>query len=147
MKRDSRLSTVLHGLLHMAQADMAMTSDVLAACMGTNPVVVRRNMGLLRKAGIVSSTKGHSGGWRIVADLDTITLRDLHDALGEPAVFAIGIRNAQTECLVEQAVNAALDETLTEAEALLLRRFETITLGQLAEDFSTRFAGRHPPGR
>src|SRR5690606_38858328 len=42
MKRDSRLSSVLHALLHMAAHDAPMTSEVLARCMGTNPVVVRR---------------------------------------------------------------------------------------------------------
>ena len=48
MKRDSRLSWVLHALLHMSQADRSITSDQLAGWMDTNPVVVRRTMGLLR---------------------------------------------------------------------------------------------------
>ena len=52
MKRDSRLSLVLHALLHMAQRDDSMTSEQLAACLNTNPVVVRRTLGLLRQAGI-----------------------------------------------------------------------------------------------
>lgn len=44
MKRDSRLSSVLHALLHMAEQEEPMTSDALARCLGTNPVVVRRTM-------------------------------------------------------------------------------------------------------
>src|SRR4028118_1044270 len=52
MKRDSRLSSVLHVLLHMAEHDGLMTSEVLARCLGTNPVVVRRTMGLPREAGV-----------------------------------------------------------------------------------------------
>ncbi|NMW23581.1 transcriptional regulator, partial [Rhodanobacter denitrificans] len=35
MKRDSRLSAVLHALLHMAERDAPMTSDALAQCLGT----------------------------------------------------------------------------------------------------------------
>src|SRR5690606_29438879 len=108
MKRDSRLSSVLHALLPMAEQDGPVTSETLALCLGTNPVVVRRTMGYLRQAGIVTSERGHAGGWRIHADLGSVTLRQLHEALGEPATFAIGNRNETPECLVEQTVNAAL---------------------------------------
>ncbi|MFA5490654.1 MAG: Rrf2 family transcriptional regulator [Candidimonas sp.] len=140
MKRDSRLSTVLHALLHMAQQDKPVTSDALARCLGTNPVVVRRTMGYLRKASIVTSDRGHAGGWRIHADLGAVTLRQLHEALGEPAIFAINIRNEAPECLVEQSVNAALKGTFAEAEALLLKRLSEITLADLAADYVRRHA-------
>lgn len=140
MKRDSRLSSVLHALLHMAEYDGPVTSETLAQCLGTNPVVVRRTMAYLREAGIVSSDRGHAGGWRIQADLRTVTLRQLHEALGEPATFAIGHRNEAPACLVEQAVNAALEDTFAQAEALLLQRFSEITLADLAADFARRHA-------
>lgn len=138
MKRDSRLSSALHALLHMSEWDGAITSEAIAQCLGTNPVVVRRTMGYLREAGIVTSDRGHAGGWRIHVDLRTVTLQQLHEALGEPAVFAIGNRNETPECLVEQTVNAALENTFAEAEALLLRRFSKITLADLAADFARR---------
>lgn len=140
MKRDSRLSSVLHALLHMAEHEKPMTSEALAHCMGTHPVVVRRTMGLLRKAGLVASEPGHAGGWRITADLEAVTLRHLHEALGEPAIFAIGNRNETPDCLVEQSVNAALDGAFTEAEALLLERFDHVTLADLSADFTRRHA-------
>lgn len=138
MKKDSRLSSVLHALLHMAERGEPLTSDELAICMRTNPVVVRRTMGFLRDAGIVSSARGHAGGWAITADLKSVTLRQLHETLGEPAIFAIGNRQEMPECLVEQAVNAALDTAFAEAEALLLDRFAHVTLADLAEDFARR---------
>jgi DNA-binding IscR family transcriptional regulator len=140
MKRDSRLSSVLHALLHMAEQPGPMTSEALGLCLGTNPVVVRRTMGFLRDAGIVQSERGHAGGWRIQADLHTVTLRQLHEALGEPAMFAIGNRHEAPECLVEQSVNAALEGAFAEAEALLLQRFSDITLADLAADFARRHA-------
>lgn len=123
MKRGRRLSSVLHALLHMAEHEGPMTSEALGLCLGTNPVVVRRTMGLLREAGLVTAGRGHAGGWRICVDLETVSLRHLHAALGEPAVFAIGNRNETPECLVEQAVNAALEDAFAEAEARLLEHF------------------------
>lgn len=126
----------------MAERDAPMTSEDLAKCLATNPVVVRRTMGFLRKAGIVTSDRGHAGGWRITADLSAVTLRQLHDALGEPALFAVGNRNEAPACLVEQVVNSALDQTFAEAEVLLLTRFGEITLSDLAADFAQRY-GAH----
>ena len=61
MKRDSRLSNVLHALLHMAEMEGPATSEAMAQAMQTNPVVVRRLMAGLRYAGFVSSAKGHGG--------------------------------------------------------------------------------------
>lgn len=138
MRRDSRLSAVLHALVHMAERDAPMTSEALAHCLGTHPVVVRRTMGLLRDAGFVAADRGHAGGWRISADLTRVTLRQLHEALGEPALFAVGNRSEHPECLVEQAINAVLDTAFADAEALLLQRFASVTLAALAADFARR---------
>lgn len=138
MKRDSRLSGVMHVLLHMAEHAGPMTSDVLARAMQTNPVVIRRILGALRERGYVQSEKGHGGGWRLARDIDAITLKHIHDALGAPAPFAIGHRNEAPDCLVEQAVNAALDDSLREAEAILLKRLGEVTLGMLSRDFHKR---------
>lgn len=140
MKQDSRLSSVLHALLHMSEAEGPVTSETLAQCMSTNPVVVRRTMAGLREAGIVQSAKGHAGGWTISRDLETLTLKDIHQCLGEPAIFAIGNRNENPGCLVEQAVNKALDGAFADAEAMLLERFSKVTLAELAEDFARRHA-------
>ena len=88
MKRDSRLSGVLHILLHMAEQGGPVTSEVLARAMSTNPVVIRRIMAGLREHGYVTSEKGHGGGWRLAADLTQVMLRDIYAALGEPVLLA-----------------------------------------------------------
>ena len=84
MKNDSRLSSVLHVLLHMAELDRPATSEDMAKILSTNPVVIRRIMAGLREAGSVHSEKGHGCGWRLTCDLASITLRDVYLALGEP---------------------------------------------------------------
>ncbi len=144
MKRDSRLSGVLHVLLHMAEHRAPMTSEQLAKAMQTNPVVIRRILGGLRDAGFVHSEKGHGGGWTIARDLSAITMRDVYDAIGRPKLMAMGNRTEAPGCLVEQAVNAALDPAFRDAEALLLARFAAVTLAELAADFQARMAARPP---
>ncbi len=84
MRRDSRLSGVLHVLLHMAARNGPATSEMLAKAMDTNPVVIRRVMAGLRDQGYVRSEKGHGGGWTLDCDLSEVTLRDIYTALGRP---------------------------------------------------------------
>lgn len=142
MNRDSRLSGVLHVLLHLAERDTPVTSDVLARALQTNPVVIRRIMAGLRDQGYVRSEKGHGGGWMLACDLSKVTLHDIYSALGSPSLLAISNRTEAPGCLVEQAVNAALNKTFQEAEALLLARFGEVTLAMLSADIHARIVAR-----
>lgn len=142
MKNDSRLSGVLHVLLHMAEHDGPVTSEVLARAMSTNPVVIRRIMAGLRDQGYVRSEKGHGGGWTLACDLSRVTLRDIYSALGSPSLLALGNRTESPGCLVEQAVNSALNQAFHDAETLLLARLGEVTLAMLSADFHQRFMAR-----
>lgn len=142
MRRDTRLSGVLHVLLHMAEQKAPLTSEALAKAMDTHAVVIRRMMSGLRDHGFVRSEKGHGGGWTLARDLGTISLRDVYDALGQPSLFAVGNRVEAPKCLVEQAVNAALDQALDDAQALLLSRLGSVTLAMLSADFQKRLGDR-----
>ncbi|HLZ26041.1 MAG TPA: Rrf2 family transcriptional regulator [Chloroflexota bacterium] len=142
MRRDSKLSGVLHVLLHMAERSGPATSEMLAKALDTNPVVLRRIMAGLRDQGYVRSEKGHGGGWTLACDLSQVTLRDIYTALGSPAVLAVGNRTEAPGCLVEQAVNTALNSTFHEAEALLLARLGEVTLAMLSADLHDGLVAR-----
>jgi DNA-binding IscR family transcriptional regulator len=129
-------------LLHMAQKDGPVTSEVLARAIDTNPVVLRRTMAGLRDQGYVQSEKGHGGGWTLACDLSTVTLRDIYTALGSPSLLAIGNRTEAPGCLVEEAVNAALNRSFEDAESLLLSRLGEVTLAELSEDVRRRLGTR-----
>ncbi|MFT4091806.1 MAG: Rrf2 family transcriptional regulator [Asticcacaulis sp.] len=135
MKADNRLSSVLHVLLHMIELDEPLTSDDLSQMLTSHPVVVRRTLAGLREAGLVRSEKGHGGGWVMDCDPAKVSLYDIHQALGAPALISIGHRNHNPSCLVEAAVNAALDNAIEEAEALLIARFKAISLADLSAGF------------
>lgn len=138
MRNDGRLSRMLHVLIHMARHDGPMTSDTIARMLGTNPVLIRRTMAGLRNAGYVRSEKGHGGGWVIAADLKTVTLLDVHHAVGGPRLFAIGIEHPEPGCQVAAVVNEAVSDALQEAERLLVERLASISLAALVETFDER---------
>ena len=140
MRRDSKLSSILHLLLHMAHSNRPLTSDELAGFLQTNPVLVRRTLSGLRERGYVASERGHGGGWVIAADLQHVTLRDIYISVGSPTVFAMGNRVDEPECLVERVVNQSLTNAFDEAEALLISRFSDITLADLSKRFNAQYA-------
>lgn len=131
---------MLHVLLHMARHEGPMTSEMIAGMLGTNPVVVRRTMAGLRDAGYVLSEKGHGGGWVIAADLEKVSLLDVHHAVGGPRIFAIGNEHPSPNCAVEKVVNQALQEALREAEALLISRLSKVSLAELSRSFDAIYA-------
>mgnify|MGYP001550756017 FL=1 len=92
----------------------------------------------LREAGFITSEKGHGGGWVMAAPLESVTLHDVHMALGAPALVSLGFREDRPECLVAQVVNESLRSAVAQAEASLLSRLDGITLAQLSKGFDSR---------
>lgn len=134
MKRNDRLSVALHVLLHMAErADEPMTSAQLAACASTNPVVIRRTFAGLRERGIVTSAKGHGGGWSLARPPESITLGEIQDALAQ-RVVTVSMPEESHGCLVERAVGDALDDAVAEATRVLDARLHAITLADILAD-------------
>ncbi|QDE95848.1 Rrf2 family transcriptional regulator [Myxococcus xanthus] len=140
MRRDSRLSVALHVLLHMEDMGPVVTSEAMGRLLKANPVVVRRTMAGLRDAGILTSVKGHGGGWSLARTLDTVTLGDVYEALGTPTLFSIGPHDESPGCLVEQAVNDALGKALDQAAALLMQHLRSTSVADLGRGVRRRHA-------
>ena len=129
MRRNSRLSLALHTLSHMAgEPDRVRTSTDIADHAGTNPVVVRRVLGKLRKAGLLSSDKGHAGGWRLAKSAGAITLADVYLALDERFVSGNGGDVEPSHCSVETSLQARVSEVLEEVEESLVARLRETSI-------------------
>ena len=61
---------------------------------------------------------------------------------GSPSLLAIGNRTEAPGCLVEQAVNSALQHAFRDAEERLLTRFGEVTLSLLSADVRSRQLAR-----
>jgi Rrf2 family protein len=104
----------------------------------TNPAVVRRTMSGLRDAGIVTSVKGHGGGWSLAQPLDQITLYGIYQALGPPQLFAMGSDDGETTCLLAKSANAATSTALVAAREQFEQSLRSVTVAQLSKDFDTK---------
>ncbi|NMK45312.1 Rrf2 family transcriptional regulator [Achromobacter sp. Bel] len=132
MAYDTRLARLLHVLIHMHLRGGTTTSGTLAQMLHTNEVVVRRTMAALRTAGMVASSGGRHGGWTLAKGLDTITARDVYEAIAHGSVFAIGPADDNPACPVERVANQWVADALREGESALLHHLGGKPLSELA---------------
>jgi len=80
----SRVAVAVHVLAYLAwRRDEPVTSERIASSVNTNPVVVRRIVGALRNAGLVSVQPGVGGGAQLARDPHAITMLDVYRAVEE----------------------------------------------------------------
>src|SRR5215217_8930960 len=78
----SRVAVAVHVLAYMAwKRSEAQTSERIATSVNTNPVVVRRIIGALRNAGMVTVQPGVGGGATLAREPGDITLLDVYRAV------------------------------------------------------------------
>jgi Rrf2 family protein len=83
----------------------------------------------LRRAGIVISVRGQSGGWRMARAIDDVTVADIIRAVDGPLVSVYGLR---PEAVTYNDSANVLQLVWIAARANLRDVFETVTVGMLA---------------
>jgi len=82
MALNTRFATAIQALVLLAEEpDKLHQSEKVARKLDTNSVVIRRIFLDLRKAGLIKSHKGPSGGSKLARAAKEITLRDIHRAV------------------------------------------------------------------
>ncbi|MEM1163694.1 MAG: Rrf2 family transcriptional regulator [Pseudomonadota bacterium] len=133
MKQNSRTLLAMHTLAHMARdPDRVLTSAEIAEHAGTNAVVVRRVLGQLRNADLLTSEKGHAGGWKLARHPETISLADVYNALGDRLV-ASGDDLSDTNCAVQSALQERFAQLLDDAERSLVARLAETRISDLSK--------------
>lgn len=135
---------MVHVLVHMGLLGGRETSDTIAQMLNTNPVVVRRLMGLMKSKGIVGSEGGRGGGWTLQRPLADLTILDIQAALVEGAVLSAGVSRDHPSCPVERATNAALTAAFSAVEIAIRDEFSRVTLADIARTATAGPVGGGP---
>jgi Rrf2 family protein len=108
MAANNQFSMAVHVLTLLARADgVSLKSDSIAESVNTNPVVIRRLVGQLTSAGLVSSQTGAHGGTRLAKDATNIRLCDVYNAVCCGEVFAVHTSPSQ-DCPVGRGIETVL---------------------------------------
>lgn len=140
MKISSRFTVAVHILsLISIQKNVLCTSEWIAGSVNTNPVVIRRIMGMLKKAGMVSVTSG-TGGASLIRNLNEITLLDVYKAVevveeGELFQFQ---ENPNPNCPVGANIQGVLELILISAQEAMERVLKEVTMEELVNHLSKK---------
>ena len=134
MQISSRFTIGLHILtaIDTFQNEYKVTSDFLAGSIQTNPVVVRRILGQLKKAGLIESSQGVAG-ITIPKPLEEISFYDVYAAI-EPVEEGDLFRfhdSPNPDCPVGRNIHTLLDGKLREIQDAMEEKMRQYTLADL----------------
>jgi Rrf2 family protein len=132
---NSRMTIAVHALAWMAlakrQGHDVLTSDQVSASVNTNPVIIRRSLGDLRRAGLVHVRHGAGAGWSLAHVPEEITLLDVYDAVGQAQPFGMHHTEPNLECPVGKGIRPALDQVYGEIEQTLRRELALVSVADV----------------
>ena len=138
MSANSRLTIAIHILSYMIAVGKKrpdpVTSDQIAASVATNPVVIRRMLGPLRREGIVISHRGAKAGWTLAKPADAITLLDVYRAVEGGRLFELHSSPPNPNCRIARCIKPALGRIYKGLERRLERELSRTTVAQVLNE-------------
>ena len=140
MKISSRFSVAVH-IISILQlyGDPMPTSEYIAGSVNTNPVVIRRILGLLKQAGMVDMKRG-TGGTYLVKSVEDITMLDVYKAVGsveDGQLFQIH-ENPNPMCPVGANIQEVVNVALISAQDAMEGVLQKITLADITKNLSEK---------
>lgn len=133
MSLSSRFAVATHVLAILAlEKGELVNSSVIADSVNTNPVVIRRLLGMLRRAGLVNGQSGPRGGSRLARNVHQITLRDIYDAVEERTILSLHDSPNQ-KCRVGKKIEGVLGSIRDEAEQALKEELARTSLASIVD--------------
>jgi Rrf2 family protein len=136
MKISSRFTVAVHILSLIAVEEHTIcTSEWMAGSVNTNPVVIRRVMGKLKKAGLVN-VRPRTGGAFLLKNLEDITLLDVYRAVEvvEEGEFFQFHEHPNPNCPVGANIQSVLKLILVRAQTAMEQILKGITMKELVTD-------------
>jgi Rrf2 family protein len=119
-------------------SDQKMTSDFMAASIGTNPVIIRKLLQQLKAAGLIEVSRG-TGGVTITRPLDEITFLDVYKAVEcapDEQLFHFHEKPNQ-QCPVGKNIHNVLDGRLHQVQKAMEDKLAEMTLADVKDDVKT----------
>ena len=138
MQISSRFTIAIHILIcvELYGKDEPATSESLAGSIGAHPVVIRRILGQLRRAGLITVARGREGGAHIVRPLADITLADVFravESIGDDTLFSFH-ENPNPACPVGRSIHTILDGHLAAIQCAMEREMQQTTLADVMQE-------------
>jgi Rrf2 family protein len=136
----SRVAVAVHVLTYLAwKRSEGGTSERIAASVNTNPVVVRRIVGALRKAGMVTVQPGVGGGAQLAREPREITLLDVYRAVeDDEGLFSLHPQQPRRDCSIGGNIQSVLQGVFCRAKVAMEQVLEQVTIEDVGREVHAR---------
>ena len=133
---NSRFAIAIHilTLLHQEKGEL-VSSEYLAGSININPVLVRKELGNLAKAGLIASKEGKNGGSYLAKAAENITLDEVYMVVRQDYLLGQNKNTPNPQCPVGKQINGHLKSLYEVTELALISSLAKQTLA----DFSGLF--------
>lgn len=132
MKPNSRFSMAVHLMTALVYLDEKSSSGLLSKSVNTNPVVIRRLLGELNRAGLIRAVRGKQGGFMLARDAKKISLLDIYRAVnGDEGLVSLHDNPENRACAVSCKVRGVLAKHLHKAQGVFERELGQVVLADI----------------
>lgn len=133
---NTRFATAIHIMTLLSKFPQEwLTSDWLAGSINVNPVIIRKEIGVLKEAGLIVSRKGKEGGSQLGRDASNISISEIYSAVKNSEVLGKKNNNPNPACPVGKNINIHLGQLFTETDALVCQFLGDKSLKEFTEYF------------
>lgn len=133
---NTRFATAIHIMTLLAESPQEwLTSEWMAGSININPVIVRKELSVLKEAELIISRQGKEGGSRIAKNANIIKISDIYLAVKNTEVLGKKNNNPNPACSVGKEINEHLQTLFSETDQLVLTFLGNKTLQEFLDHF------------
>jgi len=146
--KNSRFTVAIHilsviSLLEEVFPGELVKSHQIADSVNSSPVVIRRSLGKLRKAGLVEMYGGAKGGAQLAREPHQITFHDVFRAIEDEELFAMHPNQPSQTCPVGSTITPVLQAVYEEVHGAITVTLQNKTIGDIYQEMRSIFCERH----
>ena len=131
-----KFAITLHILTLLTKSpDEFLSSEYIAGSMNINPVLVRKEIGNLKKHNVVESREGKFGGTRLAKPAAAISLEDIFNMTFNSVSLGYSKNDPNPDCPVGKKINENLDVLYKSINTKICGQLKDISLLQFTSDF------------
>ncbi len=132
MTKSTRFPVAVHILTFLsAHSGEYVSSEAIAKSVATNPVAVRKILGMLVKAGFVSSLAGSRGGAKLEVAPNKLSLLDIYQAVERKEIFQM--HEPHPHCPLAKGVKTNLQQVFDLAQTAMERQLAAQSLQDVSQ--------------
>ncbi|MFP3833494.1 Rrf2 family transcriptional regulator [Chryseobacterium sp. SIMBA_028] len=133
---NTRFATAVHIMTLLAKSPQEwLTSEWIAGSINVNAVIVRKEISVLREAGMIISRQGKVGGTQLAKSAEVITISEIYRAVKNTEVLGKKNQNPNPACSVGKEINTHLNTLFEETDQLVIKFLGDKSLQEFADQF------------